>query len=171
MGMATSTYLTSHTDTGRKSLALEKQVYEDEHRVSLPPLQCLSLTNGMYVIRAVRTMLSIHPYNIWPLNVKFFTKEALKHWQDADKALNSSLALPFAFQYSIELEGVDGKAGDPGSGRKGPIVVTDGTLAIVFLTTERHFLMFFRRGFCCSAFGKMHFYYGTSTNSLLLYLR
>ena len=36
--------------------------------------------------------------------------------------------LPPGFTCTLELEGVDGKSGHPGSGRQGPISVNDGKL-------------------------------------------
>lgn len=70
--------------------------------------------------------MSTHPYDIWPLHVKLFTKEAAKNWQAIAKTVDNTLPLPPGFTCSVELEGVDGKSADPGSGRKGPILVTDG---------------------------------------------
>lgn len=83
-------------------------------------------------------MLSIHPYNLWPLHVKIFTPQALKIWKDLanmektakgkgkEKANTiRSTALPPGFTYSVELEGVDGKLAG-GSGRTKPIDVQDG---------------------------------------------
>lgn len=71
-------------------------------------------------IQNVRMMLSSHPYNLWPLHVKFFTHEANKVW-------NQELGdLPTGLTCVTELEGVDGKSGLVGSGRVGPVDVTDG---------------------------------------------
>ncbi|KAI0791500.1 hypothetical protein BC629DRAFT_366397 [Irpex lacteus] len=67
------------------------------------------------------SMVASHPYNTWPLRVKLFTEEAQKHWTTASKTTN----LPPAFTFSVELEGVDGCSGNPGSGRTEPIDVTD----------------------------------------------
>lgn len=72
-------------------------------------------------------MISNHPYITWPLHVKLFTQEAVKGWEDAAKAAEA-LPLPPGFTCSVELEGVDGKSGKPGSGRKGPINVKDGMI-------------------------------------------
>ena len=69
-------------------------------------------------------MITSHPYNSWPLHVKFFTEEARKAWQDAGKVVTTPL--PQGFTTVVELEGVDGKSGNVGSGRKGPILVADG---------------------------------------------
>jgi structure-specific endonuclease subunit SLX1 len=70
-------------------------------------------------------MISSHPYHTWPLHVKLFTDEAVKGWQDATKEV-ATLPLPLGFICSVELEGVDGKSGNVGSGRQGPIGVKDG---------------------------------------------
>lgn len=72
-------------------------------------------------------MISIHPYSTWPLHVKLFTNEAVKWWQDAAKDVGVP-PLPPGFVCSIELEGVDGKSGNVGSGRQGPISVKDGNV-------------------------------------------
>ncbi|TFK74609.1 hypothetical protein BDN72DRAFT_667420 [Pluteus cervinus] len=80
------------------------------------------LKNNIHIVRG---MISNHPYNTWPLHVKIFTKEASKWWNDAVKNIDIT-PLPPGFQCSIELEGVDGKSGQPGgSGRQGPIDVKD----------------------------------------------
>lgn len=71
-------------------------------------------------------MLVSPPYSSWPLHVKLFTAEAVKHWNFIRSS--QSIPLPPGFTYTIELEGVDGKSGKAGSGRKGPIDVTDGEL-------------------------------------------
>jgi structure-specific endonuclease subunit SLX1 len=70
-------------------------------------------------------MLSSHPYSYWPLNVKLFTEEAVRAW---NKAAKTTPPLPEGFYTSIELEGVDGSnaRNDSGSGRNGPIDVSDG---------------------------------------------
>lgn len=73
----------------------------------------------------MRTMITIHPYNTWPLYVKIFTSEAAKIWSDFGSA-KYKLRLPPGFQYSIELEGVNGKSGRKGTGRVGEIDVKDG---------------------------------------------
>ncbi|KAI0703046.1 hypothetical protein BC835DRAFT_1263322 [Cytidiella melzeri] len=66
-------------------------------------------------------MVAAHPYNTWPLRVKLFTKEAHKLWNVAATSVN----LPPGFTASVELEGVDGRSGEAGSGRTAPIDVTD----------------------------------------------
>ncbi|PPQ98457.1 hypothetical protein CVT24_004135 [Panaeolus cyanescens] len=78
-------------------------------------------------ILIVRNMIALHPFNTWPLHVKLFTEEAVKFWE---ASANKSLSLPPGFTCTIELEGVDGKSGNSGSGRKGPIDVTDGPIVI-----------------------------------------
>ncbi|KAJ3810395.1 hypothetical protein EV368DRAFT_46500, partial [Lentinula lateritia] len=85
-------------------------------------------TNGRGLkqnIQILRFMISIHPYNLWPLHVKIFTPQALKIW-DGLAATNSAHAviLPRGFTHSVELEGVDGKTAG-GSGRSMPIDVQD----------------------------------------------
>lgn len=70
-------------------------------------------------------MLCSSPYDIWPLRVKIFTKEAEKIWHDLDKKERALLPLPHACTVSVELEGVDGKSGLAGTGRVDPIEVTD----------------------------------------------
>lgn len=66
-------------------------------------------------------MVRVHPYTTWPLHVKLFTKEALEMWSDASRKTTPLQGLSVA----VELEGVDGKSGEIGSGRTGPIDVTD----------------------------------------------
>ena len=72
-------------------------------------------------------MISFHPYNTWPLRAKLFTDDAVKGWRDAIKDVGESAPLPAGFEVTTELEGVDGKSGKSGSGRKGPIEITDGS--------------------------------------------
>jgi structure-specific endonuclease subunit SLX1 len=73
-------------------------------------------------------MVTAHPYNMWPLQVKFFTSESKKAW---DKA-TVSRPLPAGLTLAEEYEGVDGSSGFPGSGRVGPIDVTDGREFVSF---------------------------------------
>ncbi|KAL0072788.1 Slx4p interacting protein [Marasmius tenuissimus] len=78
--------------------------------------------------RILRYMITNHPYNTWPLQLKIFTPEALKCWEDLSKgkaAANTTPPLPRGFSVDTELEGVDGKSGMVGSGRKKPIEVKD----------------------------------------------
>ena len=73
-------------------------------------------------------MLAVHPYNIWPLRVKLFTPEALKVWEKVNQERHSAFPLPTGFEFSVELEGVDGKnvVTTDTLNRSGPIEVTDG---------------------------------------------
>ncbi|KAJ7128931.1 hypothetical protein C8R43DRAFT_685516 [Mycena crocata] len=75
-------------------------------------------------IHAVRLMLSTHPWSAWPLHVKLFTDAALKGWKTAN-AKPGTPPLPPGFTCVVELEGVDGKSGQDGSGRQGPLLVDD----------------------------------------------
>ncbi|KAI1786373.1 hypothetical protein LXA43DRAFT_59068 [Ganoderma leucocontextum] len=75
-------------------------------------------------VKVARNMVSSHPYNTWPLSVKLFTEEAEKAWVNAGKATEMP-TLPVGVKVVTELEGVDGKSGKPGSGRTGPIDVSD----------------------------------------------
>ncbi|EPT01956.1 hypothetical protein FOMPIDRAFT_1119107, partial [Fomitopsis schrenkii] len=75
-------------------------------------------------VSIARSMICSHPYNTWPLHVKFFTTEAEKAWNDSVRDSGNS-ALPQGFSCTLELEGVDGKSGDVGTGRKGPMDVND----------------------------------------------
>ena len=81
-------------------------------------------------------MLSTHPYRMWPLHVKLFTDDAVRGWRDATKDIDE-LPLPRGFGCIVELEGVDGKSGKPGSGRQGPIDVKDGNSSF-FLDATTH---------------------------------
>ena len=78
--------------------------------------------------RIVRVMLATHPYKNWPLHVTLFTEEAVQGWWNANK--KASTPLPPGLTCKVELEGVHGKSGHPGSGRQGPIDVTDGVCHI-----------------------------------------
>jgi structure-specific endonuclease subunit SLX1 len=73
-------------------------------------------------------MIASHPYNTWPLRANFFTEEAHQLWNTAAKPLN----LPPGFSFSVELEGVDGCSGQTGSGRHGPIDVTDSKFVSLY---------------------------------------
>lgn len=75
-------------------------------------------------------MICSHPYNTWPLHVKLFTTEAEKAWQ-----YSGNSALPRGFSCTLELEGVDGKSGHAGTGRKGPIDVSDSESTCLISTT------------------------------------
>ncbi|KAH9851034.1 hypothetical protein C2E23DRAFT_925964 [Lenzites betulinus] len=72
-------------------------------------------------VKVARSMVSSHPYNTWPLGVKIFTEEVAKIWNSSAK----ETPLPEGLEVSLELEGVDGKSGKPGSGRTAPIDVVD----------------------------------------------
>ncbi|CAE7189762.1 unnamed protein product [Rhizoctonia solani] len=79
-------------------------------------------------ILVARTMISIPPYNTWPLHVKIFTEDAKRLWNEIQgEEVNE--ALPDGFTVSVEFEGVDGKAFVPvsrrPSARTGPIDVKD----------------------------------------------
>ncbi|ETW77371.1 hypothetical protein HETIRDRAFT_173988 [Heterobasidion irregulare TC 32-1] len=97
-------------------------------------------------IQVARTMIACRPYNTWPLHVKLFTEDAVKIWKDVDKDVGArALPLPAGFTIQIELEGVDGKSGRSGSGRDGPIDVSDAAFTTahlakhdVLLTSGRH---------------------------------
>ena len=77
------------------------------------------------IFRVARSMVSSHPYNTWPLNVKIFTEEAEKAWLNAGKVPEMP-PLPLGVNIVTELEGVDCQSGKLGSGRTGPIDVSDG---------------------------------------------
>ncbi|KAJ3475570.1 hypothetical protein NLI96_g11751 [Meripilus lineatus] len=84
-------------------------------------------------------MVASHPYNTWPLGAKLFTEDAVEAWKDANRALAGSLLLPERFTVDIELEGVDGKSGNAGSGRTGPIDVTDESFTLAHLKPIKDF--------------------------------
>lgn len=87
--------------------------------------------NCMWHSRIVRTMITMSPFNTWPLHVKLFTHEAEQYWKDSNYIASP---LPPGFTCTIELEGVDGKSGHVGSGRQGPITIHDGKLLLGFLS-------------------------------------
>ena len=100
--------------------------------LSLNTVAILGVSHSICFASIVRTMISKHPFNTWPLHVKLFTEEAVQCW----KAFAN--ALPPGFTCSVELEGVDGKSGHPGSGRQGPIDVDDsGHFLFPLLSNER----------------------------------
>lgn len=70
-------------------------------------------------------MVASHPYSLWPLHVKLFSATAVSNWKSACKELVSTLPLPPGCTESVELEGVDGKAGYDDAARSGPIDVKD----------------------------------------------
>lgn len=67
-------------------------------------------------------MLNTAPYSLWPLHVKLFHPDAVKHWNEATASIPT---LPEGFTYTVELEGVDGKGIVSGEGRTVPIDVKD----------------------------------------------
>ena len=71
-------------------------------------------------------MLTVPPYNTWPLQVKLYSDEVHQLWKEVDRI---SPPLPYRCTTSIELEGVDGQSGLKGSGRNGPIDVLDREFA------------------------------------------
>ncbi|KZT28272.1 hypothetical protein NEOLEDRAFT_1087264 [Neolentinus lepideus HHB14362 ss-1] len=86
-------------------------------------------------VSVARTMVASHPYTTWPLHVKLFTQDVLKAWTEASrKADADGLPLPPGFTCVTEFEGVDGKTGMRGSGRYGPIDVTDGQFTAAHLS-------------------------------------
>lgn len=60
----------------------------------------------------MRTMLSLPPYNNWPLHVKLFHTDAVNEWASAAASVPSE-HLPPGLTVSVELEGVDGKSTRP----------------------------------------------------------
>ncbi|KAA1471894.1 hypothetical protein DENSPDRAFT_146391 [Dentipellis sp. KUC8613] len=90
-------------------------------------------------IQVVRTMISCHPYNTWPLHVKFFTEEALKIWDGLSQGTTIP-PLPRGFTYQVEFEGVDGKSGKVGTGRTGAIDVSDETFTSGHVTKHKTLL-------------------------------
>ena len=105
-----------------------KTVQKNILLVSRIPLSNLA-ANCMRYARIVRTMISRPPFNTWPLHIKLFTHEADRYWKDS--ATNDVASpLPPGFTCTLELEGVDGKSGHIGSGRRGPISINDGKLLL-----------------------------------------
>ncbi|TDL27968.1 hypothetical protein BD410DRAFT_781901 [Rickenella mellea] len=96
----------------------------------------------------MRVMISSHPYRTWPLHVKIFTKEAEKCWKEAMKVADETAPLPAGLTYTVELEGVDGKSGEFGSGRKGPIETNDGTFTSSHLSKQTTLLSQNVANFC-----------------------
>ncbi|KAI0342464.1 hypothetical protein BDW22DRAFT_200933 [Trametopsis cervina] len=74
-----------------------------------------------YQVSVACVMTAAHPFNTWPLRVKFFTEQARKLWD----ATSKKVVLPSGLYVDVELEGVDGRSGIIGTGRTGPIDVTD----------------------------------------------
>ena len=86
-------------------------------------------------------MINTAPYNSWPLHVKLFHPEAVKAWNTAETLVPN---MPEGFTCSVELEGVDGKSGVEGSGRKGPIDVKDSGLMFILSYDQESII-------CCSS--------------------
>lgn len=91
-------------------------------------------------------MITAHPYNMWPLHVKFFTNVSKEAWDEAIVAQ----PLPVGMTFTEEYEGVDGRSGFPGSGRAGPIDITDGkslptTRLVSLRSVQARFLLSTRR--------------------------
>ncbi|EIM87447.1 uncharacterized protein STEHIDRAFT_139121 [Stereum hirsutum FP-91666 SS1] len=101
-------------------------------------------------ILVARTMLSYHPYNVWPLHVKIFTEEAEKIWEDVSKAADVKFPLPRGFTYCIEYEGVDGKSGKTNTERIGPVDVSDDQFTTAHLTKWQTLLHNAGSGLECS---------------------
>ncbi|KAF5370582.1 hypothetical protein D9758_002138 [Tetrapyrgos nigripes] len=107
-------------------------------------------STGRYLkqnIQVLRHMLTHHPYDTWPLHVKIFTSEAEKCWNElnASKMIGAKRgaavamrSLPLGFKWTVELEGVDGKSGKLGSGRKGPLEVKDEEFTSAYLTKNQN---------------------------------
>ncbi|KAG9124099.1 Slx4p interacting protein, partial [Ceratobasidium sp. 392] len=78
-------------------------------------------------------MLPMAPYNTWPLHVKIFTEEAKKLWDEVQQP-GLDTPLPRGFTYSVEYEGVDGKASvsavQKSKARAGPIDVKDAQFTL-----------------------------------------
>ncbi|KAJ7755749.1 hypothetical protein DFH07DRAFT_489735 [Mycena maculata] len=108
-------------------------------------------------IRTVRLMLSTHPWRTWPLHVKLFTDAAVKGWKLADAQPGTS-PLPRGFNWTVELEGVDGKSGQDGSGRHGPISVDDAMFTSAHLAKNTALLASNRRLNCSVCNEDLHNY-------------
>lgn len=113
----------SDVQTGQQGKSIE-----DQSTVrALIPVRRAGLTFTC-LFRVARTMLPIAPYNTWPLHVKIFTEEAKKMWDEVQRP-GLDAPLPRGFTYSVEYEGVDGKAqvtaAKSAGSRTGPIDVKD----------------------------------------------
>ncbi|KAJ6558516.1 hypothetical protein DFH09DRAFT_532818 [Mycena vulgaris] len=116
-------------------------------------------------IRTVRLMLSVHPWRTWPLHVKLFTDAAVKGWKNAND--KTALPLPQGLTCAIELEGVDGKSGQVGSGRQGPISVDDAQFTSAHLAKNTALLASSRRLTCSVCNGEVHNYSTDPLNTAL----
>ncbi|KAH9924972.1 uncharacterized protein BXZ73DRAFT_23567, partial [Epithele typhae] len=84
-------------------------------------------------VRVARSMVASHPYNTWPLRVTLFTEAAERAWNTAGRDLVPA-SNPPGLEVHREFEGVDGKSGVEGSGRVGPIDVTDARFTSMHLS-------------------------------------
>ncbi|KAJ7078857.1 hypothetical protein B0H15DRAFT_526893 [Mycena belliarum] len=116
-------------------------------------------------IRTVRLMVSAHPWCTWPLHVKLFTDAAVKGWRNADEKL--PLPLPPGFTCATELEGVDGKSGQVGSGRQGPLSVDDALFTSAYLAKNTALLASNRRLTCSVCQGDLSNYSTDPLNTTL----
>ncbi|KAF8323872.1 hypothetical protein DL93DRAFT_42424 [Clavulina sp. PMI_390] len=116
------------TKTGRPKTVL----------TSTPRFPANTLRNRLKTkVHVVRTMLSLPPWNSWPLHVTIFHPEALQEWKAASSGIPDS-ELPQGFTVSVEFEGVDGKGVRPVAmkalpKRDGPIDVQDTEFTNQFL--------------------------------------
>ncbi|KAI0032056.1 hypothetical protein K488DRAFT_50747 [Vararia minispora EC-137] len=99
------------------------------------------------LVKVVRTMVASFPYTTWPLHVKFFTEEAERLWNtlSGDPTIPP---LPIGLTVRAEFEGVDGKSGKVGSGRCGPVDVTDAVFTSSHLAKHEAILASGRRLHC-----------------------
>lgn len=112
-----------HDSSGKPLFARERRnLKKNVLCVRMFVLTYFCLTHSLARFRVAKTMITAHPYNIWPLHIKFFTSTSKKAW---DETIVSQ-PLPAGMTFTEEYEGVDGRSGLPGSGRVGPIEITDG---------------------------------------------
>jgi hypothetical protein len=107
----------------KRQVRKNRKVFEAKRRVKHRYRSTLSYSYPPF--RVARTMVASHPYSTMPLHVTIFTEEAKKLWDEASTSKKMP-CLPPGLRVSVELEGVDGKSGNVGKGRKGPIDVEDG---------------------------------------------
>ncbi|KZP21305.1 hypothetical protein FIBSPDRAFT_740815, partial [Athelia psychrophila] len=100
-------------------------------------------------IQVLLAMVSSHPFNTWPLHIKLFTEEAAATFAALTNPKNAVNKLPKGLMVSIELEGVDGLSKHVGSGRKGPIDVSDATFTTNYLR-KHHALVASQSPLACS---------------------
>lgn len=85
-------------------------------------------------VRVLYAMVCSHPYNTWPLSIKLFTPEASHVWDATIRTgVKAGIELPHGFSFVHEFEGVDGKSGQIGSGRTGPLDVQDEVFTLSHL--------------------------------------